>query len=90
MHGNAAEWTRTTYTSYPYRPDDGRNEPASEGHKVARGGSFFDHPKRSSSALRVSYPAWQRVFNVGFRVVCEIGAPGATPLVRAAHAGPKR
>jgi formylglycine-generating enzyme required for sulfatase activity len=89
MHGNAAEWTRTTYSPYPYR-DDGRNEPAFEGRKVIRGGSFFDPQKRSSSALRVAYPAWQRVFNVGFRVVCEIDTPGATPLVRAVHAGPKR
>ena len=25
MHGNAAEWTRTTYRPYPYRADDGRD-----------------------------------------------------------------
>ena len=71
MHGNAAEWTRSTYRPYPYRDDDGRNEPAPNGRKVVRGGSFYDRPQRCRSAFRLSYPAWQRVHNVGFRVVCE-------------------
>ncbi len=61
-HGNAAEWTRSDYRSYPRRAGDGR--------KVIRGGSFFDHPKRAGSGRRWAYPAWRRVFNVGFRVVC--------------------
>ena len=73
MHGNASEWTRSTYRPYPYRDEDGRNDPAAGGRKVARGGSFFDRPKRCRSALRLDYPPWQRVFNVGFRVVCEDG-----------------
>ena len=72
MHGNAAEWTRTAYKPYPYRDDDGRNEPTVQGRRVVRGGSFFDRPERCRSAFRLDYPAWQRIFNVGFRVVCEI------------------
>jgi len=71
MHGNAAEWTLSTYRPYPYR-DDGRNTPTSHGRKVVRGGSFYDRPKRCRSAFRLSFPAWQRVHNVGFRVVSEI------------------
>ncbi len=71
MHGNAAEWTRTTYRPYPYRTDDGRDDAQLEGRKVVRGGSFFDPPRRARSAYRSDYPAWQRVFNVGFRVVAE-------------------
>ena len=62
MHGNAAEWTQSDY-------DDDR--------KVVRGGSFFDRPARSLSRLRWGYPSWQRVFNVGFRVVV-IDVTGAT------------
>jgi formylglycine-generating enzyme required for sulfatase activity len=77
MHGNAAEWTLTTYRSYPYRSDDGRDDPASVGRKVVRGGSWYDRPKRCASGFRLAYPAWQRVYNVGFRVVCEI--PAAPP-----------
>ena len=39
--------------------------------RVVRGGSFFDRPARCRSAVRLAYPQWQRVFNVGFRVVME-------------------
>lgn len=59
MHGNAAEWTSS---------DDGIG--GMDRIKVVRGGSFFDRPQRCRSAFRLSYPAWQRVFNVGFRVIC--------------------
>jgi len=71
MHGNAAEWTRTSYKAYPYRDDDGRNDSTAGGSKVVRGGSFFDRPKRCRSSFRLDYPSWQKIFNVGFRVVCE-------------------
>ena len=71
MHGNAAEWTRTTYRPYPYREGDPRLDTLADAHKVVRGGSFFDRPTRSRSAFRLAYPPWQRVFNVGFRVVGE-------------------
>ena len=70
MHGNVAEWTLSTYKPYPYNPADGRDAPAPGGRKVVRGGSFYDRPKRARSAFRLDYPSWQRVFNVGFRVVC--------------------
>jgi formylglycine-generating enzyme required for sulfatase activity len=71
MHGNAAEWTVSTYKPYPYRDNDGRNLATATGHKVVRGGSFYDRPPRCRSSFRLNYPAWQRVHNVGFRVVCE-------------------
>ncbi len=70
LHGNAAEWTRTTYKPYPYA-DDGRDRGDDAGLKVARGGSFYDRPQRATSSYRFAYPAWQPVFNIGFRVVCE-------------------
>ena len=56
MHGNAAEWTRSTYRPYPYRDDDGRNADSPDGRKVVRGGSFYDRPQRCRSAFRLSYP----------------------------------
>ena len=71
MHGNAAEWTLSAYAPYPYCDEDGRNKADSDGRKVVRGGSFFDNPRRCRSSFRLAYPAWQRVFNVGFRIVCE-------------------
>ena len=71
MHGNAAEWTLSTYRPYPYS-NDGRDDGSPEGRKVVRGGSFYDRPFRATSSFRGSYPSWQKVFNVGFRVVCEV------------------
>ena len=71
MHGNAAEWTCTTYRPYPYDPGDGREDPASAGRKAVRGGSWRDRPRRCESSFRLSYLPYQRVYNVGFRVVCE-------------------
>jgi formylglycine-generating enzyme required for sulfatase activity len=72
MHGNVAEWTRTTYKPYPYNPEDGRDQLDESGRKAVRGGSWRDRPKRCRSAFRLSFPRWQRVHNVGFRVICEI------------------
>lgn len=71
MHGNAAEWTRSTYLPYPYAAGDGRDAGGSEGRKVVRGGSWRDEPKRATASFRLSYLPWQRVYNVSFRVVCE-------------------
>ena len=71
VHGNVWEWTRSSYGPYPYREDDGRNAPGAEGRKVVRGGSWYDRPKRCRSAFRLSYQPYQRVYNVGFRVVCQ-------------------
>jgi formylglycine-generating enzyme required for sulfatase activity len=39
---------------------------------VARGGSWRDVPKRSTASYRLSYWPYQSVYNVGFRVMCEI------------------
>ena len=75
LHGNAAEWTLSSYGPYPYR-EDGRNSAAPGGRKVVRGGSFHDRPRRCRSAFRLSYPAWQRVHDVGFRVVCRQASSG--------------
>jgi len=75
MHGNVAEWTRSACTPYPYRDDDGRNAAGPEGRKVVRGGSFYDRPTRGRSAFRLSYPTWQKVYNVGFRVMTEDESP---------------
>jgi len=38
---------------------------------VVRGGSWYDRPVRCRSAFRLAYQPYQKVFNVGFRVICE-------------------
>lgn len=70
MIGNAAEWTQSAYAPYPYA-DDGRNTPAKDAEVVVRGGAWDLLPRFSRVSLRVHYPQWQRVANVGIRLVCE-------------------
>jgi formylglycine-generating enzyme required for sulfatase activity len=69
MIGNVAEWTLDDYRPYPYRPEASRDDAASEGIKAVRGGSWADRPKEARASSRWDYPAWQRVYNVGFRIV---------------------
>jgi formylglycine-generating enzyme required for sulfatase activity len=71
MHGNVAEWTRSLYRPYPYRDGDGRNSARAAGRRVARGGSWYDRPKLSTSSFRRPYRGYQKVYNVGFRVIVE-------------------
>ncbi|MDO4551432.1 MAG: SUMF1/EgtB/PvdO family nonheme iron enzyme [Planctomycetia bacterium] len=59
MHGNVAEWTETGTAA--------GGEIA--GKKIVKGGSWYDRPYRGACSYRQEYPAWQKVFNVGFRVI---------------------
>jgi formylglycine-generating enzyme required for sulfatase activity len=73
MVGNVCEWTRSQYRPYPYTDGDGRNDTAGvkAGLVVARGGSWADRPKDATVSVRCAYEAWQKVHNVGFRVIIE-------------------
>jgi formylglycine-generating enzyme required for sulfatase activity len=54
MIGNAWEWT---------------SDAAPDGGRIARGGSWYDRPHRATVTDKVIYQPYQRVFNVGFRIV---------------------
>jgi len=71
MHGNVWEWTLSQYKAFPYNDVDGRNETLSGSttKRVVRGGSWYDRPFRATSSYRLYYRDYQKVFNVGFRVV---------------------
>ena len=71
MAGNVSEWTRSAYRPYPYDPADGRDAATPSGEKVVRGGSWHVRPTEAGSAHRWKYPAWRKVFNVGFRPIIE-------------------
>lgn len=68
MIGNVGEWVLDDYRPYPYSPPlEVKDSPRAI--KTVRGGSWADRPKESRSSARWDYPAWQRVYNVGFRIV---------------------
>jgi len=71
MAGNVAEWTRSTYRPYPYQAAAETDETESLAKKAVRGGSWYDRPVHARSGFRQAYPAWQKVSNVGFRVIIE-------------------
>jgi len=58
MHGNVAEWTAT---------------PGQRDKMIVRGGSWRDRPVSATSSTRTAFPKWQRVYNVGFRIICQDG-----------------
>ena len=72
MAGNVSEWTRSAYRPYPYDPADGRDDLAADGEKTVRGGSWYVRPVQARSGYRWKYPAWRKVFNVGFRVMVQV------------------
>ena len=71
MHGNVAEWTRSEYKDYPYQAADGRNDLSSKVRRAVRGGSWRDKPSTATSSYRLMYASYQKVFNVGFRIILE-------------------
>jgi formylglycine-generating enzyme required for sulfatase activity len=72
LHGNVAEWTASAYLAYPFRADHARHADP-RARRVVRGGSWYDRADLARSGCRASYWPWQRVFDVGFRVVCAAG-----------------
>ena len=88
MHGNAAEWTRSAYRPYPYYQDDGREAAEPTGRKVVRGGSWRDRPKRCTASFRLGYQPYQRVYNVGLRVIAKVHATRVAANIPADGAAP--
>jgi formylglycine-generating enzyme required for sulfatase activity len=59
MAGNVWEWTSSLYRDYPYRADDGREDPDSADSRVLRGGSWLNLYDSTRCAYRRSYtPAY--------------------------------
>lgn len=67
MLGNVWEWTSTQFRPYPYRADDGREDPSGDPSRVTRGGSFIDSPQLLRAARRHSETPSQPSIDVGFR-----------------------
>jgi formylglycine-generating enzyme required for sulfatase activity len=69
MIGNVAEWTLDDYQPHPGQGRAGNATHDGKAIKAVRGGSWADRPKDARASARWDYPQWQRVYNVGFRIV---------------------
>lgn len=69
MVGNVWEWTSSTFKAYPYKADNGREDPVTVGYRVVRGGSFVDLLHYVRCACRINFGPDNRSNRVGFRVV---------------------
>jgi formylglycine-generating enzyme required for sulfatase activity len=69
MAGNVWEWTLSLHRPYPYRSDDGREDPHAEDNRVLRGGSWLDYRRFARVSTRGTNVPDNFSFNVGFRVV---------------------
>lgn len=73
MAGNAWEWTSSLFAPYPYDAEDGREDPAAEGRRVARGGSWSGEPYIATSTYRFRPEPGFAHYYLGFR--CAKSAP---------------
>jgi len=69
MAGNVWEWTSSLYKSYPYRPEDGREDLSASGTRVLRGGSWNHHQGSARVSDRSGRYADPSLDDIGIRVV---------------------
>jgi formylglycine-generating enzyme required for sulfatase activity len=74
MAGNVWEWTSSQFKSYPYNPNDGREDLTSRKHRVLRGGAWFLDSTVARTTCRnkenpVTFAGY--FYDVGFRLVQE-------------------
>jgi formylglycine-generating enzyme required for sulfatase activity len=74
MAGNVSEWTATQYTPYPYEPGEGRDDPAGEGERVTRGGSWHSPALRARTSSRGMNDPYFADNDLGFRCACDAAA----------------
>jgi iron(II)-dependent oxidoreductase len=74
MAGNVHQWTASLYRPYPYRSDDGRDDPEAVGERVTRGGAHDSPAGHLSAAWRgrgVSRGPAAGHHHVGFRCAAD-------------------
>ncbi|MFH1092333.1 MAG: formylglycine-generating enzyme family protein [Pseudomonadota bacterium] len=68
MHGLVWEWTSSQEMGYPYRADDGREDPNGSLPRVVRGGSWLSHEYFCRCGFREWHLPVHRDHDIGFRV----------------------
>ncbi|HEY7341241.1 MAG TPA: SUMF1/EgtB/PvdO family nonheme iron enzyme [Ktedonobacterales bacterium] len=68
MAGNVWEWTSSLYQPYPYRKNDGRENPDSIENRVLRGGSRDNNQQIARVAYRLHVRSVNLSYNLGFRL----------------------
>ena len=72
LSGNLWEWTSSLETDYPYVADDGREEPAGDGQRAVRGGSFYYTSYQIRCAARTGFVPATANEHIGFRIVLDL------------------
>lgn len=78
LAGNTHEWTSSLYRAYPYRADDGREDPDAAGERVTRGGAHDSAAMHLRAAWRgdgVSRGPRAGHHNIGFRCAQDVPPP---------------
>ncbi len=70
--GNVWEWTNSLFRPYPYRSDDGREDPASGKWRVLRGASWVNNAITATAIARLDGD-FLFYNNVGFRCAVDTG-----------------
>ncbi len=68
MAGNVWEWTQSGFHSYPYNPDDGREDPNIQQARVVRGLTFNNLTQYARCASRYAGQPNLHLNNLGFRI----------------------
>jgi formylglycine-generating enzyme required for sulfatase activity len=69
MSGNVWEWTHSLYQPYPYRSDDGREDPLAAGRRTLRGGAWYNGAPLARVSYRTRNHPADFDLSAGFRVV---------------------
>ncbi|WP_298819277.1 formylglycine-generating enzyme family protein [Chloroflexus sp.] len=72
MAGNVWEWTSSLDRPYPYRADDGREDPAAPGRRILRGGCYANPQGYARCACRFRLQPTMRNQFLGMRLALSI------------------
>lgn len=72
MVGNVSEWTATRFVPYSYAVGDGRDDPAGDGERVTRGGSWHSPVLRARTVSRGMNDPFFADDDLGFRLACTV------------------